>query len=316
MTKKIYFSLKPIKGSYGGGNFFVKNMVKYLKSKNYIIVYELESDIDIIFIIDPRRNTYENVVEYKEKNPNVKIIHRVNENDMKREKSINIEPLLIETMKIANIVVFVSKWLHDYFIEKYKLSDLNTKYIINGCDEKTFYPYKNDDLSKKKLNFKINDKIRIVTHHFSSNYLKGFHIYNEIDKLLNSKQNFEFTFIGNYNENYKPKNINLIGSCNGDRLAKKLRNFDIYLTATQYEPGAMHYLEGLSCGLPVLYCINSGGTKEVCNKYGEEYSDIKSFLEKLELIRNNYEKYYKKIDYDYLGKKRCCNEYNKIIENL
>ena len=29
-------------------------------------------------------------------------------------------------MKIANIVVFVSKWLQEYFIEKYKLVGLNT----------------------------------------------------------------------------------------------------------------------------------------------------------------------------------------------
>lgn len=316
MTKKIYFTLKPVNRSYGGGNFFVKNMTRYLKSKNYTIIYDLEPDIDIIFIIDPRRNIYENVVEYKQKYPNVKIIHRVNENDMKREKTINLEPLLVKTMKIANIVVFVSKWLHNYFVEKYKLEGLNTTYIINGCDENTFYPYKNEDISKKKLKFKPNDKIRIVTHHFSSNYLKGFHIYNEIDKLLNKQQNFEFTFIGNYNENYKPKNINLVGPCNGDRLAKKLRNFDIYLTATQYEPGAMHYLEGLSCGLPVLYCINGGGTQEVCSKYGEEFSDIKSFLEKLNFIRNHYEKYYKKIDYNYLSRKRCSAEYFSVIENL
>ena len=310
---KILFTLKPLNESFGGGNFFVKNLSDFLKQKKYDIVYELVPNIDIIFIIDPRKNKsnnfkYQEIIDYKNTNPNVKIIHRVNENDMKREKSINIEPLLIETMKIADIVVFVSEWMEKYFIKKYKLK-LNSTYIINGCDESIFYPPKN------KL-FDKNKKIKIVTHHFSSNYLKGFHIYNELDKLLDKESNFEFTFIGNYNENYKPKNIKIIKACNGKKLADKLRKFDIYLTATQYEPGAMHYLEGISCGLPVLFCSNGGGTQEVCNKYGEEFENIKTFQVKLELIKNNYNNYYNKIDYKYLGKNRCCDEYLKIIKNI
>ena len=321
--KKILFTLKPLNESFGGGNFFVKNLSEFLKKKNYQVIYELEPNIDIIFIIDPRKNKsnnfkYQEIIDYKKKYPNVKIIHRVNENDMKREKSINIEPLLIETMKIANIVVFVSKWLHDYFIEKYKLVNLNTTFVINGCDENIFFPNKDNNKNQEKFNkIKNNEKkIKIVTHHFSSNYLKGFHIYNKIDKLLDNEQNFEFTFIGNYNENYKPNNIKIEKACNGDKLANKLKKHDIYLTATQYEPGAMHYLEGLRCGLPVLFCENGGGTQEVCSKFGEEFNNIETFKEKLEKIRKNYENYYNKIDFTYIGKDRCCKEYVKIINNL
>jgi hypothetical protein len=312
--KKILFTLKPLEESFGGGNFFVKNLSSYLISKNYKVIYELEPNIDLIFIIDPRKNKsnnfkYQEIAEYKKKYPNVKIIHRINENDKKREKTINIEPLIIETMKIADIVVFVSKWMQNYYIDKYNLK-INSKSIINGCDESVFYP-----LKEKK--FDKNNKIKIVTHHFSSNYLKGFHIYNKLDELLNDKnQKFEFTFIGNYHEDYKPKNIHIVKACNGMKLANKLRKHDIYLTATQYEPGAMHYLEGISCGLPVLFCKNGGGTKEVCKKYGEEFEDIESFKKKLTKIIDNYNDYYKKIDYKYMGKERCCKEYLELIQHL
>lgn len=310
--KTILFTLKPLNESFGGGNFFVKNMSNYLEKKKYKVIYDLQPGIDLIFIIDPRKNKsnnfkYHEIIEYKKKNPNVKIIHRVNENDLKREKSINIEPLLVETMKIANIVVFVSKWLQEYFIEKYKLS-INSKYIINGCDEDFFYPLKDKIFDK--------NKIRIVTHHFSSNFLKGFHIYNEIDKLLDKRKDFEFVFIGNYNKDYEPKNIRVVKPCNGLKLANKLRKFDFYLTATQYEPGAMHYLEGLRCGLPVLYCTKGGGTKEVCSMFGEEFNNIDSFLKKLDKMKENYYQYYNKIDYVYLGNQRCCEEYISIIKNL
>ena len=52
---KIFFTFKPSKSNYGGGAFFVENLIKYLKNLNYKITYNLENDIDIIFITDPRK---------------------------------------------------------------------------------------------------------------------------------------------------------------------------------------------------------------------------------------------------------------------
>lgn len=312
---KICFTHRPINTSFGGGNQFVLNMIKYIKNKDQSIqiVFDLNHrDIDIIFIIDPRylscnKVNINMVLKYKQFFPNVKIIHRVNECDIKREKSINIEPLLIKTMQIADKVIFVSKWLQNYFIQKYKLT-LNSTAILNGCNTDHFH-----FSDKSKFN---NEKIKLVTHHFSNNYLKGFHIYNALDKLLEIRKDIEFTYIGNYNLNYKPKNIKLLQPINGEELGKLINKHDIYLTATQNEPGAMHYLEGLSCGLPVLYCKNGGGAKEICCMAGEEYYNIETLLIKIEVIKNNYEDYVNRINYEYLRSDRCCEEYYEIIKNL
>ena len=263
--KTIFFNLRPPNGSYGGGSFFVQNMTKFLLDNGFKVVFELINNIDIIFIIDPRRGEYfkygfEEIKNYKKNFPNIKLIHRVNECDIKREKSIIIEPLLVKTMLEVDIVIFVSKWLQDYYLNKYNLNLKNYKYIISGCNRNNFYFQKNIDINIPKneienntKNMKIS-KVRLVTHHWSNNYLKGFHIYNELDKLLPSLKNIEFTYIGNYNPNYKPKNIKLKPPTSGRELGDELRNHNIYITATQNEPGAMHYLEAMSCGLPILYC--------------------------------------------------------------
>ena len=137
---KIFFSYKPIQTSYGGGNQFVLNMIQYLQSRGYNITFELESDIDLLFIIAPRPGLHKkyNVnyfIQYKKYFPNVKIIHRVNECDIKRDKSINIEPLLVKTMKIADHVIFISKWLQNYFIKKYSLNLSSYSSILNGCNK-------------------------------------------------------------------------------------------------------------------------------------------------------------------------------------
>ena len=235
----------------------------------------------------------------------MKIIHRVNECDSKREKSINIEPLLVKTMNIADHVVFITNWLREYFIQNYSLN-LNNSVIINGCNQEYF----NTNNKKKK---QLSNPIKLVTHHWSDNYLKGFKIYNEIDKLNSEK--FKLTFIGNYNKNYSPQNINVLPPCNGHELANEIKKHDIYLTASQNEPCGMHQLEGMSCGLPLLYCTGSGGIKETCVS-GEEFNDISTLIEKMNKIKNNYEHYVSKINNFILSSDRCNNEFLQLIKNV
>ena len=316
--KKIMFTLKsgpPKKnGAAGGGAFFVRNMARFLEKNDYNVIYTLEPNIDIIFVIDPRKNStnnykIEDIIRYKQKNPNVKIIHRVNECDIKREKSINIEPLLLKAMKTADQVIFVSKWLESYFVNKYKLKQ-KTLSILNGVDSNIFHRKTLENSAFK------NGKIRICTHHFSDNYLKGFHIYNKLDEILPDYPNIEFTYIGNYNKNYRPKNIKILSQCSGKELADTIRRHDVYITATQNEPGAMHYIEGMACGLPVLYCVGGGGAKEICSTAGEEYGNLKEFMEKLQKIKENYQDYVGKIDNLYLSSNRCSQEYFTVINSI
>jgi len=309
---KVFFNLRPPRGSYGGGAFFVKNLIDYLEKNNIETTFKLNSNIDIIFLIDPRKGKHKlygiwDILKFKERNPKVKIIHRVNECDIKRKKSINIEKILLHSMNHSDKVIFVSSWLKQYYINKYNdCSKLNSKFILNGCNHNFYYPYKKGEKIK-------NEKLIIVTHHWSNDYLKGFEIYNKLDEKLNIRNDFELIFVGNYNKSYSPKNVKLISPKNGKELGDILRQSDIYLTATQNEPGGAHYLEGLSCGLPILFYKNGGGVKEICEPCGEEFIDIDDFFVKLELIKNNYDKYVNNINYNYLNSNRCSKEYYDII---
>lgn len=311
---KICFTMKFVNNPLGGGNQFLSNFVEYIKKNDsdIDIVYDLgHDDIDIIFILDPRVTSVNKihinkVIAYKKNHKNVKIIHRVNECDIKREKSIGIDKLLVRAMKIADIVVFLSDWLRNYFVNKYNLN-VNSVVIHNGCNRSHFFI---------PTEQKHNDKIKIVTHHWSSNYLKGFEIYNKIDQYLENNNSFEFVFVGNYIKNYKPKNIRLIKPKRGVELGNVLRECDLYLTASQFEPGGMHNLEGVSCGLPILYRKNSGGIGEVCKDYGEEFDDMEDMLEKIESVYGNRSEYISRIDYEYLGENRCCEEYYKVVKSI
>lgn len=315
---KIMFNLRPPQGSFGGGAFFVKNMSKYLETKNFTIVYSLEPNIDFIFMIDPRKgdhkiNGLDEILKYKETNPNCKVLYRVNECDAKREISINLEPLLVRTIESVDYVVYITQWLKTYFHSKYpQLNTENKGYIVvNGCNDEIFKPL-NDKTS-------IEYPIKLVTHHWSNNYFKGFQVYNALDNFMNMKEYrdmFSLTFIGNYNPRYRPKNIKIIQPTQGEELCKLLNEHDVYLTASINEPCGMHFIEGMCCGLPVLFDKKGGGIVETAEKYGIGFSDMNGLIGGIKEMKTHYQKYKNKINYKYLGSDRCCDEFYEIIKKL
>ena len=314
---KICITLEPPHKSYGGGAFFVENLYDYFTARDINVVYHLEPGLDMIFIIDPRRDQHNKygigeVLKYKRAYPQVKLLYAVNECDIKRDVSINLEPLIVHTILNCDYIVFISNWLRDYYFSKYhnvkNIFEHKHSVINNACDPKYFY--------KRKYTRKPGDKIKIVTHHWSNNYFKGFEIYNQLDKNLPRLKNIEFTYIGNYNRQYLPKYIKYITPRSHMPLADEIRKHDVYLTASLYEPGGIHQLEGMSCGLPVLYRRNGGGIAETVRGAGEEFSNFFDMLKKLDLIVNNYDDYTSKIDYEFLSSKRFGKQYYDLLRRL
>ena len=146
--------------------------------------------------------------------------------------------------------------------------------------------------------------------------MKGFDIYNELDKVLDDKDDFTFTYIGRYFEGFKPKNIKIIPPLYGKKLGDELRKYDIYVTAARWEACGMHHIEGACCGLPILYHKEGGGINESCKNYGIEYYDIESLFKGLDKLKESYFEYRNKIPHDFLSIKRCCEEYYKIIMDM
>ena len=318
MAKKILFTLKPLPPgvSGGGGCFFVNDLASNLSSKGYEIVYNLQPGIDLIFIIDPRRNSTNNyhidtIINYKRHFPTVQLLYAVNECDIKRDVSINLEPLIVRTISACDVVVFISKWLKNYYAEKYPTlrSIIDKSYVINnGCDLDVFYPERAKTLD-------TSSTIKLVTHHWSDNYNKGFHIYNRLAGMLKDL-NVEFTYIGRYYKNAIPEGVNYVPPKSGKELADEIRKHDIYLTASLYEPGGIHQLEGMACGLPVLYRQNGGGIAETIFGCGEEFAEVDDLLVKLKQIVENYDDYRSKINYDFISSKRFSGDYYKLIQEV
>lgn len=259
----------------GGGNGFVKSLASSLKKKGHTVVFNLESkDIDIILIIDPRWNhshaTYNSrdiAIYLKRVNSNALIVHRINECDERKgTKGMNRKLRIINY--IADSTIYVGSWLKELDLRYRNIEKSFDTVILNGADAEIF----------NALSFKPwdgNGPLNLVTHHWSSNPMKGWDIYSKLDFLLSNnywKKKFAFTFIGNLPKGVVLKNSNHISPIGGVSLAREISKHHGYVTASINEPGGNHQNEGALCGLPLLY-RDSGCMPEYCSGYGISYNE-------------------------------------------
>lgn len=265
--------MAPTWSPWGGASPFVWQLAALLKSRGWRIQYALDPVPDVVLVMDPRMDHpkkkfgLEELKRFRATHPGVPILHRVNECDQ-RKRTNDIDELLRQTNGLADHTVFIAEWLRDYFATRW--FDLSKPHscIYNGADPAVYHPF-GSALPKE------GDAVRIVTHHWSDNALKGFDIYEKVDHLIADGKlpGFELRVIGRWPKSIKWRSAELIGPMNGKPLARKLRECHIYLTASRWEPCGMHHVEGAQCGLPLVYHEDGGGIVEAGRKYGIGFRD-------------------------------------------
>ena len=312
---KISLGANIIEGPWGGGNKFFKNFHKYFEHKGIEVINHLaDNDIDLIVLTDPRKSslsgsfTHKEINLYKKNiNPNVYVIQRINECDQ-RKKTQGVNEFYIKSNKIADHTVFVSKWLYDV----YKKDGFEADYsvILGGGDSDLFKNISNKEWDKKK-------KFKIVSHHWSDNYMKGLNLYKQLDQIISSTElgnKIEVTFIGNFTNKENFKNINFLEPLSGTELVEKLNNNNAYITGSLNEPSGNHNIEAAQCGLPILY-QNSGGIPEYCNGFGIDYN-LDNLENKIYELMENHDTYLVKMKDYQLNNNDMFLKYENLITNI
>ena len=130
----------------------------------------------------------------KKKHPQIPCLHRINDNDIRKETS-EMDLLLERSNRVADHTVFVSEWLRDYHASKWFDLSKPHSVIVPGADPRFFHPVGGDRFDGKT-------PLRLVTHHWSDNWNKGFDVYEQIDELISRKlrEKVEFWSIGRWPE--------------------------------------------------------------------------------------------------------------------
>jgi len=267
--EKLLVNRKPVDGPWGGGNLFVRALCENAPLYGYEITHKIEPGIKKIVLVDPRYDelgiSAKEILEYKKKNPNVKVLHRVNECDA-RKSTKDIDHLLKECFDlIDDKIVFISSWLKDY----HSLSSDNQSVIYNGTNNKWHYQ------SNNKNN---NQKIKILVHHWSDNIMKN-KFTHKIDEFVGKNSDkYEFTYIGR-----APAGLNhtkVINPLFGQELGEELRKHDVYINSSLWDPAPNSITEALAVNLPTYVYKDAGGA---CEMVGEDHvysswEDLESLL--------------------------------------
>jgi hypothetical protein len=278
---KVFINRKPVNGPWGGGNLFIKSFCDNFAIRNKV-VHSLEESIDVLFMQDPRPGntgiSINELISYKNYFPNAKIVHRVNECDA-RKNTEGVDDMLRQCSEFTDMTIFVSEWMKNYHIEKgWKCK--NNQVLINGV------------MTEFDKNQKINNgKINIVTHHWSNNYLKGFDIYDKLDEFVKENNEFTFTYIGRERGTFS--NTSIIKPLHGKSLMGELSKYDIYVSASRYDPGPNHILESLACKIPTYVHSEGGGSVEFAGTDHVFYNfdELINLLLSKHYVNNNTEIY-------------------------
>ena len=268
----LAINMVPTEGPWGGGNQWVRQIVPFLRWHGYQISFDLHGSPDGIIMIDPRVGgsiTFgpDDIRSYRAQHPGVWCLQRINECD-KRKGTTHVDKLLADANDVADFTVFVSRWLLDYHAERWFDRSRLHAVVYNGADPALFHPVGGAVYSGR-------EPLRVVTHHWSDNWNKGFAAYQEVDRLIASRRlpDTELWVIGRWPADIRWAAARSFGPVPSARVAELLRQCHLYLTASSWEPGSMHHVEAAQCGLPVLYHEDGGGIVESARHYGLAFGE-------------------------------------------
>lgn len=314
---KIAVGHKLQSGSFGGGNSLAVSFEKYFSEAGHKVVFDLDDDgIDIILITDPRQRSPNvsfsggQVTRYLFfRNKNAIVVQLIQDCDeRKNTKTMNLRQKLLNYC--ADYAVTVGSWMNS--LDIVLLENKNRlQTILNGGRPDTFNYDKNEIWNGEGV-------IKLVTHHWGGNWMKGFDVYQKLDQFLEDDKNrkiFSFDYIGNLPKNFKFKNVKHIPPMNGLELAKSLRTYNAYLTASINEPAGLHHIEGAMCGLPIIY-RDSGGLPEYCSGHGVEFQGCDDVMDAILKMKQEYNKHYVSLDSYTHTDKKMTSEYLLLFNRL
>jgi glycosyltransferase involved in cell wall biosynthesis len=276
-----------------------------------------QPDIDLILVTSVKpwaRGAAFDIVaalHYVSAHPATKIVLRVNECD---ERKGNRLPLLNNLLRASagavNHTVFVSKWLQDTLLSPGSPVRSQASVIHSGADPIIFNP-------AGRAVWDGQEPLQIVTHHWSSSWYKGWDVYQTLNDFLGTSQGkgYQFTFIGNPWPKARLQHTHVIPATSGRELAALLKQYHLYISASQNEPAGMHYIEALQCGLPVLF-RRSGSLPEYCQSHGISFATVADMPTALKRMKCEYQRLTASLDKPSYTAQDMCEAYGTLFRTL
>lgn len=302
--KTLFVNRPPIRDRpWGGGAKFTCALFDHAPSYGWNVTNQLCDNIDAIVIQDPRLDeigvSIAEIERFKISHVSVPVIHRVNECDA-RKNTQEMDKLLRHASTSADVVIFVSDWLRQHH-SKDGWTCEDVRVIHNGVDKSVFFP-------ETQKGSSVTRPTRIVTAHWSDNPMKGEMTYAWIDEFVSLNSDaFSFTYIGRLNR--RLHHSHMIPPLDARALAAELRNHDVFVNASLFDPGPNSTLEAIASGLCTFVHKDGGGSVEFAgtdHTFGS-HDELRDLFLSRRYERNAYEP---------SSWKECVARYVDVIEGV
>lgn len=271
-----------ISGPWGGGNQFLKALRDELSRIGMYADTPEKADI----ILFNSHQHFDRALRLKLRHPDKIFVHRIDgplSHARGRQGEKTDKKIFLCNRLIADGTVFQSEWSRQ---QSHALGLPCKKFetcIINAPDPNIFHRTDQSTITPP-IN---NDKIKLVATSWSSNPRKGFDVYHYLDEHLDVDR-YSMTFIGNFDQPFK--NIRTIDPLPSIKLADKLREHDLFISASLVESCSNSFLEAMHCGLPAL-ARNNSSHPELLGMNGLLFDGTDDVLQKLDELSENLAKY-------------------------
>lgn len=265
-------------GPYGGGNQFLKSLRDCFRRDG---VYE-ENALGADVVLFNSHQKLGAALSLKRKDPGKTFVHRVDGPVSEiRDSHGRIDGVIYRVNRVlADGTVFQTDWSRE---RNRSLGMAPTRFetvVMNAPDPRLFHPGEARSLDPSR-------RLRLVATSWSSHPNKGFDAYRWMDDHLDFSR-FEMTFVGRSPVTFR--NIRMIDPLPSPALANRLREQDVFVTASRRDPCSNALIEALHCGLPAV-ALNDGGHPEIVGRGGELFDRPEEIPDRLERIRARYDAY-------------------------
>jgi glycosyltransferase involved in cell wall biosynthesis len=275
---KVHILFEFREGPWGGGNQFLKSLKKYLRSAD---AYADNIAIAEIVLFNSHQHISE-VAKIKLSYPEKCFIHRIdgpirlyNQTNDRRDNVV-----FAANRYLADATVFQSAWSQQQN-HRLGLHQKSFETIIPNAPQPSIFN------RQRRQSFPTHRKIRLIATSWSSNWKKGFQVYQWLDNHLDFGK-YEMVFIGKSPIEFK--NVKHISPLSSENIAEKLKESDIFIFASPIEACSNSLLEALHCALPVVG-IDGSSNPELIGRGGETFTNPEEIPDLLEKIAKNYYEY-------------------------
>ncbi len=295
IAMKIFINSRAISGAWGGANSFLNALCHEFRRYGIKVTHDSNDEFDIALLnaLVPDVNL-ELVQSIHARG--IPIMHRKTNYAYRGGEKMNRivdgvvwgDKLQIDFTPYIHTSIFQSHYSRNVFI-KSGYTGRNV-IIYNGTNESIFSPFLRFGLFRqhKKLRSFWNGKepLKVIISTWSKHPSKGFPYYTEIDHALTGRSDIQLSLVGRKHENVHFENIDVSSPVGAPKLADILRQNHVLLQLSKGESCSNAMIEGINCGLPVIY-LDDSANKEVGAEYGVEFQG--DFFEAIEKVKENYQ---------------------------